>query len=389
MKMNTTKSLLSCALVAMTFISFFSCSSDVIPDSDVSKTGQVKVAFGFDKNAETKGLTASTAKPTTSWGKNIKQLMILFVDNSSGQVKAARNITVPTEDNLDQKTTVLQNIPAGSFEAYLIANYNEANLKRLNIAGLWNEGNVVGKNINSLTLQLVTNDVFNPTSTESSTTAYKNPSEVFMAKQSVNVQADQSTTAPTFSLTRIISILRVRIDQSQNGNNVVDFGHANADLRVRKVVNAFNPKDNFSGFAATNTIYSKGIDVYKKEEPSSGYKGGLILDQSNHITLWSDAYIFPGGSKTVGDQKLDIVLGAMAPEGYVPLGQTTGLRTPTMVYWSGQVQNAVTSNNILEVNCILKQAGSTEVPEIGSYGNLDLTINLVEWGNISSTNIEM
>lgn len=387
--MNTTKSLLSYALVAMTFISFFSCSSNDIPSPDENKTGQVKVAFGFDKQTNTKALTRSTAKPTTSWSANIKQLMILFADKSTGQVKAARSIAVPNENTLTQQTTVLQNIPAGTFEAYLIANYNEANLQRLNINGPWNEGNVVGKDIKSLTLQLVANDAFSKTSTENTVSAFKSPSEVFMAKQEVTVQADQTTSAPTFDLTRIISILRVRIDQSQNGNNVVDFAHANADLRIRKISNQFNPKNSFSGLAATNIIYTKGAEVYKKEEPNSGYKGGTILDKANNITLWSDAFIFPGGSKTSGDKKFDIVLGAMAPVGYIPLGKTEALQTPAMVYWSGQVQEAVTENNILEINCILKQAGSTEVPEIGSYGNLNLTFNIVEWGNIASTNIEM
>lgn len=388
MKMYTSKSFCSFALMAITFLSLFSCSSNENPVPESTETGNVKVSFGFDQKAQSKALTASTAKPTTGWSQNVKQMMILFVDQSSGMVKAARTITVPTENTTVQKTTILQNVPAGTFDAYLIANYNETALERQNIGALWNEGNVVGKNINTLTLKLVTNADFTPTSSEVSNSAFKSPAEIFMAKQNVTVVADQSSVAPAFTLTRVVSILRVRIDQSQNGNNIVKFDDAKADLRIRKISTTFNPKDDFAGFNATNLIYAKGASVYKKTDPQGGYTG-TILDPANQISLWSDALIFPGGSKTAGAQKFDIVLGAMAPAGYVPLGKTQALTTPTMVYWSGQVQDLVAANNILEVNCILKQAGSTDVPEVGSYGNLELKVNIAEWGSISSTNIEM
>lgn len=375
--------------MAITFLSLFSCSSNENPVPESTETGNVKVSFGFDQKAQSKALTASTAKPTTGWSQNVKQMMILFVDQSSGMVKAARTIPVPAVNTTAQQQTVLQNVPAGVFDAYLIANYNEAALERQNIGALWNEGNVVGKNINTLTLKLVTSTEFEATASEGAISAFKSPAEIFMAKQNVTVQADQSSTAPAFALTRVVSILRVRIDQSQNGNDVVKFDDAKADLRIRKISTTFNPKTNFAGFNATNLIYKKGASVYKNTDPASGYTAGTILDPSNKISLWADALIFPGGSKTVGNDKFDVVLGAMAPTGYVPLGYTSALNTPTMVYWSGQVQDAVLANNILEVNCILKQAGSTVVPEVGSYGNLDLTVNIAEWGSISSTNIEM
>ena len=376
-------------MAAMSVSSFMSCSSDTdnLPTEDGS-TGAVTVSFGLETSASSRAISQSTAKPVTGWN-NVNQLMMLFVDGSD-MVKAARVIKVPDVTTMEKHDVLLSNVPAGSFKAYLIANYNESNITRPNGGAAWNEGNVVGQNINALTLNLVANSDFTPVSTESIASGFKSPSEIFMDSKQVTIIADQTSSSIDFTLTRIVSIFRVRVDQSQNGNNVVNFKEANADIRIRKIAKSFNPKSLVpANVIATDLIYDKGIALFNDAEPTSGYSNGQILDAENNISLWSDLLIFPGGSATEGSKKMDLVISGLAPVGYIPLGQTAGLTTATLVYWNGQVQANVLSNNILEVNCILKQSGSVVVPEVGSYGNLDIDVNIAEWGNISSTNIEM
>ncbi len=382
-------SVLMVALVSA--LSFVSCSKDSEELGVDNGSGSVSVSFQFAKTStasEGRAATQSTAKPLTSW-KNVKQLMMLFVD-ATDQVKAARIIEVPDTETMDEYTVLLSNIPAGLFKAYLIANYNEANITRPNGGTLWNEGNVVGQDINTLTLSLVQNSEFVPTSLEAGTTGFQSPAEIFMDSKPVTIVADETSLPVSFRLTRAVSMFRVRIDQSQNGNDVVNFVDTTADIRIRKIATTFNPKNLADSDAlTTNLIYDKGEDVFKDADPTTGYSSGTILDVANNMTLWSDLIIFPGGSSSEGAKKLDMVISALAPVGYIPFGSTTPLTTPKQVYWNGQVQAAISANNILEVNCILKQAGSTEVPEPGSYGNLDITISIAEWGNISSTEIEM
>ncbi len=379
------QSVFSIILIAAMFVaSLSSCNNDKEPKPN-GETGTVKVSFEFDKSNLKS--TVSTAKPTTDW-KDVKQLMILFVDESSNAVKAARILTPPTTAVTTTHNEVLSNVPAGTFKAYLIANYNESNINRTNGGGAdWNEGSVVGQDITSLTLKMVENSDFTAVTEETGVVGYQSPSEIFMDQDDVTITADADVTA-SFSLTRVVSLFRIRLDQSQNGNEVVDFTDALADIRIRKVATTFNPKDGVEAtVASTNLVYYKG--AYNDADPSTGYTSGSILDATSNLKLWADHVIFPGGSSTTGANKFDIVIGGVAPVGYVPLGATVALTTPTKVYWSGQVQKEVTANNILEVNCVLKQAGNTLVPPVGEYGNLEINVDIVGWGNISSTDIEL
>lgn len=370
--------------------SLMSCSQNSSDFTEnIDGAGNVTVRLGFSKQHSTRAITSSTAKPTTSWSKNINQLMALFVDNA-GIVKAARVIAVPQENSTNAIQFILQNIPAGNYDVFMIANYNDVNLERLAIGGLWNEGNVVGRRMDALTLSLVANSAYQPNATtEANMQGYKQAAELFMDKKSVRIIADQTETMPAFQLSRSVSILRVRIDQSQNGNAGVDFLVPQSDIRVRKIATTFNPQGGLNPVNPINVLYGNGSGLFKDSNPSSNYTAGTILDPANNITLWSDLLMFPGGSALEGSKKFDIVIGGLAPIGYTPLGHDAPLTSAQMVYWSGQIQAGIVANNILEVNCILKQSGSIEVPEIGAYGNLDMTINIEDWGNVSSTDLEM
>ncbi|MGL5690820.1 MAG: hypothetical protein ACRDD8_08370 [Bacteroidales bacterium] len=379
--------LLGCLSVIFSLISCSKSSSDFTENMDGA--GNVTVRLGFSKQHATRAIPSSTAKPTTSWSKNINQLMALFVDNT-GVVKAARVIAVPQENSTNTMQFILHNIPAGNYDVFMVANYNDVNLERLTIGGLWNEGNVVGKRMDALTLSLVANSAYQPNATtETGMQGFKEPAELFMDKKSVRIIADQTESMPAFQLSRAVSILRVRIDHSQNGNEGVDFLVPQSDIRVRKVATTFNPQGGLNPVNPIHVLYANGNGVFKDSEPAGNYTAGKILDPANNITLWSDLLMFPGGSTLEGTKKFDIVIGGLAPVGYTPLGHDTPLASAQMVYWSGQIQAGIVANNILEVNCVLKQSGSVVVPEIGAYGNLDMTINIEDWGNISSTDLEM
>ncbi len=365
----------------------FSCSnsSDKPTNPAPLESGSLELTMRFD-NSQFKA-TQSTAKPTTTW-QNINNLMILFV-NSSDVVVAAELIAAPNSNDASDQSMVIDAIPVGDYTTYLVANHNDATIARAG-SSQWNQANVVGMNINALTLSLTQHDQYTPTAEESGSTGYHSPSELFIAKMPTTITADQTTAQVEFNLARMVSLMRVRINQANNGNNAVDFTTDDAELRIRRATTTATLN---SGVATStseqNLIYGGGESLFSSSEPANGYSSGSILDIANGYTLWSDMIIFPGGSDTDGEMKFNIVLSALAPVGYVPFGTTTALTEATTVYWSGQVESAVASNNILEVNCTLLKAGSTSIQEAVKFGNLDMLISIADWGNISSTNIEM
>lgn len=82
-------------------LGMFSCNTED-PGSDTGggegKEGQVVINLGFDKTPSTQAsYPTSTAKPTTSWTDNIKDLHILFVSTADNRVKAARELQLPQD----------------------------------------------------------------------------------------------------------------------------------------------------------------------------------------------------------------------------------------------------------------------------------------------------
>ena len=112
-------------------LGMFSCNTED-PGSDTGggegKEGQVVINLGFD---------TSTAKPTTSWTDNIKDLHILFVSTADNRVKAARELQLPQDGTTGTHNFVLQNIPASPagahYNVYVVANSATGN----NIERTW------------------------------------------------------------------------------------------------------------------------------------------------------------------------------------------------------------------------------------------------------------
>ncbi|MFV0553603.1 MAG: hypothetical protein ACK5LR_02755 [Mangrovibacterium sp.] len=380
------------AVFTMPFLG--SCSKDAETDGPNQEVGEVKVSFAFEQTAQTKA-SASTMKPTTSWSNNIKDLMLLFTD-ASGVVTEARQLAPPATNDMAQHSETVTGVKAGAYKMYLIANYNESNIARAAGTGVgtdneWTEA-VKGKNISALTLELVNHTGFALVGTENTNTeAYQSPAEIFMATAEATIVADASANA-AFSLTRIVSLFRVRIDQSHNGNDEVDF--STGDIRIRNINTEYNPSTYEAGLAKTNLIFADG--GFSSVEPTSAdgyFDAGTNGMLSGDYTLWGDYIIFPGGSAVVGgesEKKFNVVISGIAPTGYVA-GDAGAITDPTgvRVYWSGQVTAEVAENSIIEVNLTLKTAGTVDIDEVSDYGNLDIEVDLIGWGNITSVSQDL
>ena len=82
-----------------------------------------------------------------------------------------------------------------------------------------------------------------------------------------------------------------------------------------------------------------------------------------------------------------MIKGTTKTNDYIPAGATGPLAINTPVYWSGAISQAVASNGILEVVVTVQSVGDKDEPEVGSYGNLTIKVNLVDWGNITQTEL--
>lgn len=381
-------------------------------------SGQVTVNLGFAKAPETLAdYPVSTAKPTTSWTQNIKDLHILFVSTADNKVKAARELALPQDGTTGSHTFVLQNIPASPagahYNVYVVANSKTGD----NIERTWEPASVTGYDINTLLMKLKEQALgekpADPTKDpEKNSKGYKVPAEIFIGSISnVDVAADTNNTLSEITLTRVVGMMRVRINQNPGGtsaNKDVDFKDQQASFRVRRAGTGINMLSSVT-FASpkreTAVLYVKG--AFNDTDPTTGYSPKKILDPASGITRWKDILILPGGSNgnlpgtttpdtEAGKKKFDIVLIGMAPAGYVPLGKTQGLTAPALVAWSGAVQAPVEANKILEVNLTLNSAGKwitdpndPGIPEPGAYGDVTIDINLADWGAIESTDIPL
>lgn len=417
-----------------------SCSKDTAGEPGYEGdpgTGSVTVSFGFDRSASTYA-TASTAKPTTSWKDNIKDLVILFVDPSTGTIKDSRVLEVPTANSITNQTFTMINIKAGTYTAYVLANAAQNNVTRPNDVTI---SALTGRVISQVLLEAVActsgeDGYYTPQAPENGGTAtvekpYKPAPEIFAAcKTNFKVEANRNNEmSDPFKLTRLVSLFRVRINHTVGvdasvQNDKIHFDDAKASLRIRRTPMQV-------GFTQDgNYTYAKKIDDFQSTEykdfgqyltfsggaflsgnPENGYNGGTVINESEGFKYWKDVMIFPGGAvdpaegpnlsqderDKIGYSKFDIVLIAKADEGYVPAGATKPFDAKGgYVAWTGAISGKVTANNILEVNTTLKTAGidivdpeKPVIPEPETYGNLEIQINLAEWGTITSTDIEM
>ena len=374
-----------CAILMIAVFGLASCNNSESNEPTSVEKGNLKFTYTLPQSLETKA--ASTMKPTTTWADNIKSLLMLFVD-ATGVIKDSRIITPPTATDNSQQSTVLTSVIAGNnYTIYLIANYDQTGA---DIA--WIPTSVNGSSFSSLLMKLVATPAATwtdkSTTVEGSTTAYDEAAEIFIASLTgVNVVQDVTTTHSTpLVLKRAVSLFRARINPTSL-NSSVNFGDANASLRIRRVANTVTPSSVYTPATPVNTsmTYSKG---FLNADPTTGYTTGFILDAGLGQTHWKDVRILPGGHDTKHSEMFDIVISGLAPSGYVTLDGTT-LAAAQLVYWTGVVEKAVVANNILEITANLTGKGLPSVPGVEERGNIEFDLRLLEWGAIESVETNM
>lgn len=373
-------------------------------------TGKLSISFNLPSGAtETRAITASTAKPVTSWA-GITRAMILFVDPLTNVVKDARAVTLPTTGSAGTNNAYTGVIASATgYDAYIVGNY----------PATWAVGTMKGKNLTTLPFAApVATDYGNGTPHyDAGSTGYGEVEDIFVAKQSnvvINADANNIHSTP-FVLSRINSLFRVRVDvntkASTTRNDRVNFTASTAMVSIRRAATSYmlagsttypmvgNPAAVSPGtysFAnvtkALNVFYKAG--AMQSVNPSSATHLNPQTIIAGSVTLWNEYKIYPGGSNETslgsGLNKFDIVLSAVTTDGtYIPAGHTTPVAAGTRVYWSGQVQNAVGPNQILELNIPLETAGTIDLPPVGEYGNINITVSIVQWGDIVSSELPM
>lgn len=298
-------------MTAAMLVGATSCDKEAGNDGSESLgTGMLKVTLDFAKpssNAATYAPTASTAKPSTTWQGNIKSLAIFFTDNT-GVIKSAQTIPYDLNNDLLAQTKTVQGVPVGTYDVYVFANWDQGDYD-------WSVAAAKGRQIKDLYMRALTNGdspAYKHQTSEANSNGYKEAPEVFVAKHSnITIAADQTVTDSTpYQLTRIVSLVRVRIDQSQdnanNHNDLINFQDVNASLRIRRINTGINllytdatrtTTTNRTETDAKNAVFfAKG--AFKNSEPTGGYSTGTVL--TDQFKSWNDVILFPAGSATVG-----------------------------------------------------------------------------------------
>lgn len=178
--------------------------------------------------------------------------------------------------------------------------------------------------------------------------------------------------------------------KGDNATKIKFTAQNDASIFLRRINPSVNVENTYTAISGGG---NDGVYVnlpFLDTEPTTGYTGtGDILDATNGVTLYRDFICFPGGSATVGAQKFDITIkGTTKDNTYVPAGADAPLEANRPVYWSGAISQAIGANNILDVVVAVQSHGDSTPPdEPGSYGNLSIKVNLVEWGNVTMTEL--
>lgn len=411
-----------------------SCNKDAESGGgdDPAGTGSLKITLGFEKAPATyAAATPSTAKPTTTWERNINSLAIFFVDEASDVIKNAQSITLgnlQTTQTDGERTITVPGIPTGTYSVYVFANWDSGDLDNMP----WTVSTAKGRDIKDLyirSFESLTYGTYKHKTSEADSNGYDEAPEVFVAKHTnITIPADNTYTDGTaYALTRIVSLVRVRIDQSEgiemNHNDLIDFQDNDASLRIRRIKTGVNLKYT-DATMSTTTDRNEGDAInavffadqgFSSVEPTDDDGYDVTGDKkvlTDNFTSWKDVILIPAGSENTGAEKLDVVVTGIVTEDaddptrvYVPAGypKTVGgvkvesAPKGSQIAWAGAVSHQLTANGILELNLTLLSAGQwvdpddpeKPLPTPETYGNLKITINLADWGDITSKDMPM
>ena len=418
------RKLISMAAVALLFVGATSCSQNEPKNPEETGAGNVTITLALTGEEGTRAVAPSTVKPNTTWAK-VGPMMVLFV-GSDDKVKDARAIAAQTGSAILPQT--FTGVKAGLCDIYIVSNYPQGGDDG------WNAGNVVGKTINDQ-LKIALKEIpvgsipdASLLTAEAGSKAYPEAPEVFVAKKA-NVtipnngtNLDLTAEADHFKLARAVSLIRIRIDQNHAdalANANIDFTAGKAVFAVRRATTTYGiygsysyltetgsadgimgntfPAATFTGTADSKNVFMSAKALSDAEPTSATHSAGpggaanKPIIAGLDIDLWQEYLIWAGGGKPdQPSKKFDIVLSGLTKDNsYVALGKTTPEDPNTRVYWTGAVDAVVGPNQILELVLTLKTAGSVDTPPVGQYGGLDIEVELVGWGNIIGTEMDL
>lgn len=375
-------------MIPLILLGLAACNKDDATPQDQG-TGEVKIAFGFDKATETKAAVNNTKRPATSWAKSVKDLMILFV--SGDKVLDARTIPVPTDADLSQKDLTFDKVPVmAAGDIYIIANsgVTAGILRKNETGGSWTPATVKNQTFSKLYLELVTAAATTPEEFAGET-KYKQPAEIFLAhKAGVKIEADKTETiTDPLHLTRAVSLIRVRLKPVDANDTKISFTDPKALVYLRKA----NPKLTLAGVASGHGP-KIGIFVPKPflgvEPATADYKGtDPILDATAGIKYYQDILSLPGGGSTSADKFEVVIKGITTAEYTLPDGSKLAVGKP--VYWSGAFDMEAAANGIVILTVTVNSQGVETPPAPGNFGSLSIHVDLADWGSVESGEIEV
>lgn len=406
-KMKKKISILAAAMALL--ISITSCNKENTGGDPIGE-GSLKISFKFATVPNSKA-AVSTAQPETSWA-NLENgtLQLALVQN--GVVKYTRPITAfPTSGTASYNPPIFDRIPKGSYDVYLIGNNNKvSNLLGSSTAQIGAATTIqVGTNISSVLFSMINAQPSAVLGTPPAGAAYDEASELFIGYVSAVIETDDTTPA-TIDLKRAVSLLRIRINQTDvtSEANIIDFknnGNTNTSIRLRRHAGALSittpaidpfSMPQFSGKREDDAFVS--TKTFKTTSTPAGYTGDMGVSVAD-FSLWNDYVILPGGHATIGAQKFNLLLSGHAPDGYEGVnfnprdntGKSNGIGDTARVWWQADVDNLIATNGILVLNVTVATKGYVDPnpPTLDTYGKLDISVSLAPWGLTTNVPVEM
>ena len=379
-----------------------SCNKD--NGDEPAGDGTLKINFKFETSTTPQGRAAtSAAVPTTAWSNiGAGNLQLVLVQN--GVAKVVRDVTVPGTGAGTTPSQIFDRIPVGTYDIYLIANNNKVGNPFGGTKAKIGTGSPIqaGTNFNTALFNLIASTEILGTAPTGA--AYDEASELFIGYASGAVAADATTATINVSLKRAVSLLRIRIDQTDvtSEANTIDFtntGNTNTSIRLRRhasslkmVIPAASPYSTPQFGASKNDYAFVSTKKFKSVEPGSGYTGAIGIDAAD-FTLWNDYVILPGGHASTGADKFNLLLSGHAPSGYIGVNGavSTGTGAAARVWWQADVDGLIAANGILSLNVKVATKGYVDPnpPTIETYGKLDITATLVDWSPVTNVPVPM
>ncbi len=387
------KNLSFIAAAALIATAVASCDNSQVVQTGEETYGEVKVTFEFASSVSGKADPNDYNVPTTTWS-DIQSLAIVVV-GSDNYIKAAKDVTdqIANATGTAAQEVTISNVATGSgYTVYMLANYKTTDTQAngYGYAGIPGQSFDVASYVGSLytTLPLSLSSGQNLDSRvefESEHTFYDAAPNYFVGSTSDITVSDGETTSVSLSIARIEALVRVRID------NTVEAENAKVTptyVLLRRLVTSYT----FPATWGSNSEFATYMGEFSTTEPttSTGYTGNSTI-LATPYSCFSDALIWPTGSTTESSEQINVVVvGFTNTSDYTPSGSTSTVEQGTLVYWQGNIKAEMPANNIVVANVQLANKGELgPIEDPGTYGNIEVTVSLLDWEELVEVDMSL